>query len=266
MVNLMEKVIIRGRIKAETGLHIGGSPTALEIGGLDNAMIKDYKGRPYIPGSSLKGKMRSLLEKSMGLADEKNRIWVVEDQKISIHMCEDPKCPLCNIFGRTDGKKKTVTGEEFEVKCTTPTRLIVRDAHLIEGTIPEEVKNRLDLEWTEVKWENVIDRITSKANPRQMERVPPEAEFDFSMVYNVFNEDDRKNLRYVFTGLQLLEDDYLGGSGSRGYGRVKFKNIEVYRNTVSDYEKGDTDVENKTPLLKGETPSAILKELEGIKW
>ena len=122
---------------------------------------------------------------------------------------------------------------------------------------------RTDLPYTEVKWENVIDRITSAANPRQMERVPAGAEFEFGMIYNVFSEGDKSNLKEVFKSLELLEHDYLGGSGSRGYGRVKFEDIKVYWNSKADYESGDV---MKTPI-NGEykTPASIVKNFEAIR-
>jgi len=116
-----------------------------------------------------------------------------------------------------------------------------------------------------VKWENVIDRITSAANPRQMERVPAGAEFEFEMIYNILNESDKKNLKEVFKAMELLEHDYLGGSGSRGYGKVKFKYLKVYWNSRADYENGDVDIEQKEPI-NGEytTPASIVKNFEKI--
>ena len=125
---------------------------------------------------------------------------------------------------------------------------------------------KTDLEFTEVKWENVIDRITSAANPRQIERVPAGAEFEFGMIYNVFNEQDKDNLKQVFKALELLEHDYLGGSGSRGYGRVKFEDIKVYWNSKADYESGDVEIEKKEPI-NGEytTPADIVKNFEAIR-
>ncbi|RLF35499.1 MAG: type III-A CRISPR-associated RAMP protein Csm3, partial [Thermoplasmata archaeon] len=93
-MKLLGKVVIEGKIRAETGLSIGGSQVGLEIGGVDRPVIKDAEGKPYIPGSSLKGKMRSLLEKELGLTDKDKRVWVVKD-RISIHMCNDPGCKVC---------------------------------------------------------------------------------------------------------------------------------------------------------------------------
>lgn len=251
-IKLEGKLIIKGVIEAKTGLSIGGSTVGLDIGGVDNPVIKDAEGKPYIPGSSLKGKMRSLLEKAEG-------------KKLStplggsrIHVCEKPEeyknCHVCKIFG--------IPGEK---PFGEPTRLIVRDAFLIEDSITEEMKKNLDLEYTEVKFENVIDRITSAANPRQTERVPAGAKFDFEMIYNVFNEQDKKNLIQVFTAMNLLENDYLGSSGSRGYGKVEFKDLKIYWNSIKDYEEGKTYENTIYEMEEGKKLGDILKEIEGIK-
>ncbi|MBT9138182.1 MAG: CRISPR type III-associated RAMP protein Csm3 [Syntrophomonadaceae bacterium] len=264
-INLLGKIVITGTIEAETGLHIGGATTGLDIGGVDNSVIKDSEGKPYIPGSTLKGKMRSLLERDEGLATAENRVWVKKNE-VSIHMCNERDCVVCNIFGRNNGKQTKVTGGEIDITSTTPTRLIVRDGSLVEASIPEDVRKNLDLEWTEVKWENVIDRITSAANPRQTERVPAGAKFEFGLIYNVFNDDDKENLKYVFKAIGILEDDYLGGQGTRGYGRVKFENIKVYWNSKADYESGAVDIEEKIPINdQHTTPSKILKNFPSIQ-
>jgi len=253
-ISLEGKVLITGKIRAETGLSIGGATVGLDIGGLDNPVIKDpITERPYIPGSSLKGKLRSLLEKAEGLEFNAN----VGGSRI--HQCEDEesfsRCKVCKIFG-LPGEKGF--GE--------PTRLIVRDAFLTERSTEMLKEARTDLPYTEVKWENVIDRITSAANPRQMERVPEGAEFEFGMIYNIFSEGDKSNLKEVFKALELLEHDYLGGSGSRGYGRVKFEDINVYWNSKADYESGDVEIEKKEPI-NGEytTPADIVKNFEAIR-
>ena len=275
-IKLMGKVVITVKIRAETGLSIGGATVGLDIGGVDKPVVKDAEGKPYIPGSSLKGKMRSLLEKSNDLAKDESRVWVVKpnekgEKGISIHLCNDPDCEVCNIFGRANGefpkidnnKRSKISDESVRIENTTPTRLIVRDAVLSEESAEKLRELKTDLEFTEVKWENVIDRITSAANPRQMERVPAGAEFEFGMIYNVFNEQDKDNLKQVFKALELLEHDYLGGSGSRGYGRVKFEDIKVYWNSKADYESGDV---MKTPI-NGEykTPASIVKNFEAIR-
>ena len=278
-IKLMGKVVITGKIRAETGLSIGGATVGLDIGGVDKPVVKDAEGKPYIPGSSLKGKMRSLLEKSNDLAKDESRVWVVKpnekgEKGISIHLCNDPDCEVCNIFGRANGefpkidnnKRSKISDESVRIENTTPTRLIVRDAVLSEESAGKLRELKTDLEFTEVKWENVIDRITSAANPRQMERVPAGAEFEFGMIYNIFSEGDKSNLKEVFKALELLEHDYLGGSGSRGYGRVKFEDINVYWNSKADYESGDVEIEKKEPI-NGEytTPADIVKNFEAIR-
>lgn len=265
-ITLLGKVILSGKIKAKTGLHIGGATTGIDIGGVGNSVIKDPDGKPYIPGSSLKGKMRSLLEKDLGLAADDLRVWVKKPE-VSIHMCNVPECVLCNIFGRNNGEHKKFINEiKFNIDCTTPTRIIVRDALLIEDSIPDEVRKNLDLEWTEVKWENVLDRITSAATPRQTERVPAGAEFRFEIIYNVLEDGDKGNLRQVFKAMKLLEDDYLGGQGSRGYGEIKFNDIKVYWNSRNDYEQGTIELNDERKINDNfAQPSQLLMNFEVIK-
>ncbi len=267
-IKLHGKLIITGKIKAETGLHIGGSRTGIDIGGVDNTVIKDHEGKPYIPGSSLKGKMRSLLEKAEGLASNDKRVWQKKPEGttpgISIHICDEEECSVCNIFGRNNAKMQEINGQEKEITKTTPTRLIVRDAKLMESSIPQDVKDNLELEWTEVKFENSIDRITSAANPRQQEKVPRGAEFELEMVYNIYTDTDKTRFRKVLKAMQLLEDDYLGSSGTRGYGKISFRDIKIFWNTNSDYETGDTNITIKTPKKVG-TLRDISKELKDEK-
>jgi CRISPR-associated protein Csm3 len=241
-IQLKGRVFIRFDIEAVTGLHIGGSDTGIEIGGVDKTVIRDpYSNRPYIPGSSLKGKMRSLVEKRRGLK---------QNQPIGqgrIHSCggeyKDKKeldqkgrqeylaCDVCQVFG--------VPGER---PFSTPTRLVVRDVHLSKEWADKlNASGRTDLPYTEIKTEVSIDRVTSAANPRQMERVPAGVVFGgqddhgkpqpAELVYSIYDggdcstSKDVTRLRTVFEGLQLLEDDYLGGLGSRGSGKVRLHNI-----------------------------------------
>ncbi|MDN5293230.1 MAG: CRISPR-associated protein Csm3 [Eubacteriales bacterium] len=230
-MQLIGKIVIKGKIKTLTGLHIGGAQGNKEIGGVDKSVVKDAEGKPYIPGSSLKGKMRSLLEREKGKLD-KSKLYRLKDdgdetKKIRIHMCNEEGCPICVIFGRNNVKgKKMDDGNPINITNTTPTRLIVRDAYLIEESLAK-VRDKLDLEWTEVKFENSLDRITSAANPRQLERVPRGAEFELEMVYSVLTEGDKERFKDVLAAMQLLEDDYLGGSGSRGYGKIAFEDLKL---------------------------------------
>jgi len=253
-VNLLGKVIITGTIEAETGLFIGGPTVGLDIGGVDKAVIRDpITNQPYIPGSSLKGKMRSLLERAEGRQPNTN----VGGAKI--HQCETVEefstCSVCKIFG--------LPGEK---KFSEPTRLIVRDAFLSDESAKELEKAHTELPYAEVKFENVIDRITSAANPRQTERVPAGAKFEFETIYNVYEEGDKENLKHLFKAMELLEGDYLGGQGSRGYGNVTFKDIKIYWNSKEDYETGDTDITQKTPINDGcPTPTDIVKNFDDVK-
>jgi CRISPR-associated protein Csm3 len=234
-MRMQGKIIITGKIKAVTGLHIGAASTGLEIGGVDKVVVRNpLDNRPYIPGSSLKGKLRSLLERANGFADPNKRVWLKKDE-VSIHLCGREDCYLCLIFGRNNGKQTTVTKQTIEIKKTTPTRLIVRDGWLDEKSLDGA---DTDLPFTEVKWEVGIDRLTSAANPRQLERVPAGAVFSFEMIYTIYNAADRANLKRVFEAMRWLEDDYLGGQGSRGSGKVAFEAIEVRWNPAAFYQTG----------------------------
>lgn len=254
-IKLKGKYIVKAEIELKTGLHIGTAGNTLDIGGVDNPVIKDAFGRPYIPGSSLKGKLRSLMEFYHEKITNGNVIYSVykEDKpedNIRMHMCDDINCLVCNLFGRNHGEHKVIKNDNGELDnknftdAIEPTRLIVRDAILIEESITEEMKDNMDFEFTEVKFENNLDRITSAANPRQTERVPAGAKFTISFIVNVYNDDNNKFINELITALKLLEDDYLGGQGSRGYGQVKFSSIEIlYRD--SDYYKGLKNEINK---------------------
>jgi len=225
-VDLYGRVFVRGSVEAVTGLHIGGSPTALAIGTVDNPVIRDtLTGRPYIPGSSVRGKMRSLWEKMTGVGQN----WPI-GRDVRIHVCEKreqyERCPVCQIYG--------VPGQ---LEASFPTRLVVRDAFLSDRS-EEELREqaKTDLPYTEVKWEAAIDRVTSAAVPRQMERVPAGAVFDgFELVFSVYDRGDLQRFVDVFEAMQLLEDDYLGGQGSRGSGKVRFGNVRLFCRNRNDY-------------------------------
>lgn len=197
-IKLEKKVIYTGTITLKTGLHIGGTNASLNIGGPDKFVVRNpLTNIPYIPGSSLKGKMRSLVEIANG---ETN------NGKAS----NNPKSKAGQLFG--------TAGDSNENR---PSRLIVRDAELdIDAT---DFSNT-DLPYTESKTEVAIDRVTSKANPRTFERVPAGAKFKLELVLNVFEDEDEKGLKATLNqAIKLLEDDYLGGHGSRGYGQVKIE-------------------------------------------
>lgn len=196
-IKLKKKIIYTGTIVLKTGLHIGGTNTALNIGGPDKFVVRNPINQlPYIPGSSLKGKMRSLIELACGNTNNGDAT-------------KDPKTKAGKLFGVPS-----------DIENGHPSRIIVRDGELINS---EEFANT-DLLYTESKTEVTINRITAKAMPRTFERVPAGAKFNLEMVLNVFDGDDEDELKNTIKkAIELLEDDYLGGNGSRGYGQVKIK-------------------------------------------
>jgi CRISPR-associated protein Csm3 len=212
---------IEGIIEVVTGLHIGGSTSIIEIGGKDNPVIRHpLTKEPYIPGSSLKGKMRSLLEWKL---DKINQNRSGKDYGDVHKWCDNDKCPICVIFG--------TSADEAGLG---PTRLIIRDAMLCdefknEQKQKDEAWTVLDL--TEDKFENTINRITARANPRNFERVVSGVKFRLKMNYRVFGNEtdgegpnqDENLFIHVIEGLKLIEKDALGGAGSRGCGQVSFK-------------------------------------------
>ena len=195
---LIKKVVYTGRIILKTGLHIGGTNANLNIGGPDKFVVRNpINNIPYIPGSSLKGKMRSLVEIANG---------------------ETSGGKPTNKIGDRAGALFGVSGDN---DSSHPSRLIVRDAEL---DIDACDFSNTDLPYTESKTEVCINRITAKANPRTFERVPAGAQFRLNMVLNVFEGEDEKKLKETLKqAINLLEDDYLGGHGSRGYGQVEIK-------------------------------------------
>ncbi len=223
------KLILEGDLECQTGLHIGAGKGSLEIGGADNPVVKDAFGLPYIPGSSLRGKLRSLLEQSSGLSIPAELVYLSKrkGQEVRIHQSERPDDEICLIFGRNPGRLDRVSGEATESSVATPARLTVYDAPLLTESITPQMRENLDDEITEVKSENAIDRITSQANPRTLERVPAGARFHFRMIVDLLCNEDRELVRRVVEALRLLEDDSLGGGGSRGSGRVRFSGLKM---------------------------------------
>lgn len=220
MSKLIKKIKLQYTIKVLTGLHVGGSKENVEIGGIDLPVIKlaTKNNEPYIPGSSLKGKMRCLLEQTKG----------------SVQVGGDPK--VNKLFGITEK-------EELKTK-NIPSRIIVRDAYLTKESKEELESSTLDMLYTEGKWENVINRVKGVAeHPRQIERVPAGAEFDAEFILNVWEGDKEcmdevEMIALLEKGIALLENDYLGGNGSRGYGQVEF----VKRNRVDYHEDNNWNV------------------------
>src|SRR5437016_1311217 len=239
------KLILEGDITCQTGLHIGAGKGSLEIGGADNPVVKDAFGLPYIPGSSLRGKLRSLLEQSSGMAVPSELVYLSKrkGQEVRIHQSDRPDDEICLLFGRSPGRMERVMGEALESSAATPARLTVYDAPLDPDSITPQMRENLDDELTEVKSENAIDRITSQANPRTLERVPAGARFRVRLVMDVLCEEDAPLFARVVEGLRLLEDDALGGGGSRGSGRVRFSNLKLTWRGKAYYSSGAAEKE-----------------------
>ncbi|NEP39196.1 MAG: type III-A CRISPR-associated RAMP protein Csm3 [Okeania sp. SIO2H7] len=262
---LLGKLKLTSTLVVETGLHIGGGGENLEIGGLDKPIIRDPMTRqPYLPGSSIKGKLRSILERllekpvnrpggsgtyryeSDDLADGVTEV----DKNTFIKFEGARTCPVCRVFGSTgvtcwietgiadsegllenNPKKKTIDGKEYTQVTgrNSPARLIVRDCHLLETSAEKLEKSDTTFYMSEWKFENGIDRITAAANPRQVERVPRGAEFHFEIVYAVEDETQvEEDIRNLALALAILEEDALGGHGSRGYGKVSFQQFKIF--------------------------------------
>lgn len=222
-IQFQANFLLKGTISCETGLHIGGTSEGIEIGGLENIVIKDPKtDLPFIPGSSLKGKMRTLLELSYKDSSEN----IIKNKG---EPCKCGKCIPCKIFGSSapDNKSKDDNGRQ-----QGPTRLVVRDSFT----------TAVKLE-TELKSENTINRITSEANPRSMERVPRGTEFKFEMIFSVYEDEDYSNFLKLLDSMKLLEDSYLGGSGTRGYGQIQFKDISILKRPADYYISGTKEIE-----------------------
>ena len=193
------KVEITGTIEVITGMHIGGSSAFAATGAVDSPVIKDARtGYPMIPGSSLKGKMRTLLAKQY-------------NERIAASPDEDAEC-IISLFGSAKGTVKTG-------------RLLFSDMILSNA---EELKRHGLTSLTEIKFENSIKRTTAVANPRQIERAVRGSEFPLSLIYEAIDEKIMvPDFQVIRDGLHLLQYDYLGGSGTRGYGKVKFKELRA---------------------------------------
>src|ERR1700757_634477 len=151
-LQLIGKMILSGELHCETGLHIGAGKGSLEIGGADNPVVKDAFGLPYIPGSSLRGKVRSLLEDAMGLTSPAELVYLSKrrGQEVRIHQSDRPDDEICLLFGRNPGRMERVQGEILDTSQATPARLAVFDAPLDPDSITAAMRENLDDELTEV--------------------------------------------------------------------------------------------------------------------
>ena len=230
MYTLKGKLLIKGTIKLITGLHIGTSGDFSAIGAVDTIVIRDsVTNKPMIPGSSLKGKMRYLLARTKYNSS-------LETKEIK----EEDEC-IKRLFGSSD---PIITS-----------RLQFQDSLLSDKSIEDFKEFEFDLPYTEIKYENTIDRTKGIANPRQLERVPAGSEFDFKVIYNIEKiEDFKEDMKNILLMMDVLEDDYLGGHGTRGYGRIKFKNLSFELKTYTE--------ENKKELI---TVEKEIKEINNFR-
>src|SRR5271170_7640657 len=203
-LTFLGKLVMEGEIHCQTGLHIGAGKGSLEIGGADNPVVKDAFGIPYIPGSSLRGRLRSLLEQALGLAVPSELVYLSKrkGQEVRIHQSDRPDDDICVLFGRNPGRVERVSGDAVESANATPARLTVYDAPLIVDSITPQMRENLDDELTEVKSENAVDRITSQANPRTLERVPAGARFKLRLVLDVLCGEDKSLAARFVEGLR----------------------------------------------------------------
>jgi CRISPR-associated protein Csm3 len=294
---LLGKVTINTHLIIETGLHIGGGGENLDIGGLDKPVIRDPLTQyPYLPGSSIKGKLRSILERLLnkplnrpgGSGTYRYESDDLEDgfteiERLLIRYEGANTCQISRLFGSTGSncwlekdkaesqalervqnvssrhiawvnEAKTgrfvdnnqtqlnpgeVVKEFIKVKGRNcPARLIIRDCHLLPESAEQLKKVDTGLFMTEWKFENGIDRVTAAANPRQLERVPAGSKFKFELIYTVEDREQAvEDLQNIAIALAILEDDALGGHGSRGYGKVKFQTFNFSYRSLDQYRR-----------------------------
>jgi CRISPR-associated protein Csm3 len=216
--------IIHADLKLLTGLHIGAGDGEMHIGGVDNTVIRHpVTHEPYIPGSSLKGKIRSLLEWRSGAVQEGPLSWKQQKQPGVL--------PILQLFGIGGGDSNDLSPED--ARTLGPTRLAFWDCPLQKIWVDKMQEDNQP--FIEVKSENSINRITGTAQfPRQTERVVEGAIFNFRLSFKRLDSGDDHLFDIILAGLKLLERDSLGGSGSRGYGKVRFENLVV---DDKDYSK-----------------------------
>ncbi|MTJ49987.1 type III-A CRISPR-associated RAMP protein Csm3 [Dolichospermum sp. UHCC 0259] len=278
---LLGKITLTCQLTAKTGLHIGGGGENLDIGGLDKPVIRDPLTKyPYLPGSSIKGKLRATLErllnKPLNRRGSSETLRYESDDladgftEIGGHFIRYEgarTCQISRLFGSTGGsqfwievetaKKEGLFDKESSTKIidgincvkvnrgrNATSRLIIRDSHLHPDSATQLKQVDTGLYMTEWKFENNIDRVTAAANPRQLERVPAGSKFNFELVYTVENaEQVIEDLQNIAIALAFLEDDALGGNGSRGYGKVIFENFLFTYRSLEHYRQ----ITNATP-------------------
>ena len=223
---IKDKIIITADMTLTTGMHIGASNDFSPIGAVDSVVVKDsLTGMPIVPGSSIKGKLRTIIAK---LKSDSNEYFLPNHN--------NDKKEIKELFGSSaDNDIKEAKLQFYD--------LFLKNADELE-------KKNLDLGYTEIKFENTINRATAVANPRQLERVPAGAIFEFRLIYNAIkSEKDNivEDFILISSGIKALQLDYLGGSGTRGYGKVSSSNFKVEKASLTE---NDINIDNIIKLLK----------------
>ncbi|MEO2240473.1 MAG: type III-A CRISPR-associated RAMP protein Csm3 [Euryarchaeota archaeon] len=259
MVGVAGTLVLVGEIRLLTGTRIGTSEEEIEIGGLDNPVIKDpVTGYPYVPGSSLKGRCRALFELAWmeecgvdedtffgGHHNQRHECGFVRPEIVAEalkkgELSRKPPwleegldtCPVCRLYGTAGHQLDRFECEAANTKKEA--RVAFRDAHPTRYTVNQLIE-RVG-EPTEVKHENAIERVTGEANPRQMERALRNSRFGLEIVYRVESERElESDLRHLLASLKLVEDQGIGHSTSRGYGRVEFRIAAVCARSTGWY-------------------------------
>lgn len=259
-LTLTRKLFVRGFILANTGLSIGGNDTGLGTGGASRVVVRHpVTMKPYVPGSTLKGRLRSLMERLAG------------------EFGSTPGMPHTAIRKPTTefgARVARLFGVPNDDHTPIPTRLTVRDAHLLNGEFLE-ANGQLDLPYTEIKNEVAIDRITARVSNHYYERVPAGAVFALDVVLTAYTldkqDDDLAQIAGdLFLAMRLLQDDSLGAAGSRGYGRVAFHIEPLTTLTREDYIEGkpaheDSDIAVPAELkLSGEIVNSIQSQINAV--
>lgn len=237
---LIDKIVINATLELKSGLHIGASNDFSPIGSVDSVVIRDsYTKQPMIPGTSVKGKMRTLLART-------------ESDSHMLKNFSDDSDIMKRLFGAS-------------APNIISTRLIFSDLFMTKDSVEEMSHKNTDLYLTEIKFENTINRLSAVANPRQLERVPRGARFAFQLVYNVedngsdFFPEVEEDFKMIVKGLQLLQMDYIGGSGSRGYGKIAFNEFNLKLAGLSDMSSS-INLDALKKIMEGAAYNGLLQD------
>lgn len=190
------KILIKGTIELLTGMHIGTGGEFAAIGAVDSPVVRDaISQEPILPGSSFKGKLRCMLAEKYNTPEEMRR---------------GKDCDKINSLFGSMGKSS---------------KLIFSDMHLCNR---KELEDMNVFTFTETKFENSINRFTGVANPRQIERIIRGCKFGMDIIYNYTDEGSAvEDIKLLAEAMKLLQFDYLGGHGSRGYGKIRFEDLRA---------------------------------------